>query len=121
MEIAFWEAITAIATVVTAIGGAIVASKKSSKKDKKAESNRILEEAKEELTTVRKDLEMKIKLVEIDLKNLKHDIAKDIEFIKETQASEIKVLGEKIQNLRDELRAQHADLVGLLSKLIENK
>jgi hypothetical protein len=33
--------------------------------------------------------------------------------------AEIKVLGEKIENLRIDLQAQHANLVGLLTRLVD--
>lgn len=117
-------AIGTAAAVVTAIGGAypiinhLIAKKK---RDKEKYRQDILDQAQEEMKKIEKSLEEKIAFLENEFQTQKQSIYKDFNFFKETHNSEIKALGEKIENLRNDLSQQHQALVGLLTKLVNNK
>lgn len=46
------------------------------------------------------------------------DIETELTYIKKHYSDELKILAEKIDTLRDELRSQNASLANLLSKII---
>lgn len=111
-----------IAGAIVTFGGAfhtIQKVRKSIREEKDAEMSKILREAKEEMALVRAELESKINETKIQLKNLEFNIGKDIDHIKEAHAQEIRILSDKIQSLRDELREQHVGILQLLNKLID--
>lgn len=91
------------------------------RKERDEYAAKILQTAKEEDSLLKAKLEARIEKIDAQLKNLELNINKDITHLKETYSTEIKVLGEKIETLRDELRNQHSQMVTLLSKLIESK
>lgn len=91
------------------------------KKDREEQEAKILQSAKEEDALVRTQLEAKIKAQEVEIANMKEIFAKDIDHLRETHSGQIANLGEKIEQLRDELRTQHGQMVDLLSKLIDNR
>lgn len=114
--------IMAISGTVTTVGGAWLVLQKifrSIKKARQEQSAKILQEAKEEVSRSKNRLEEKIRSLESDLGNLRDSVQKDIQHIKETHSAEIKNLGDKIEQLRDDLREQHAQILGLLGKMIE--
>lgn len=112
------------AGMVITLGTAILTVMKVNrtiKKDREEQEAKILQSAKEEDALVRSQLEGKIKAQEIEISNMKEIFAKDIEHLRETHSGQIANLGEKIEQLRDELRRQHTQMVDLLSKLIDNR
>lgn len=94
---------------------------KNFRKERDEYAAKILQTAKEEDSLLKAKLEARIEKIDLSLKNLEFNVNKDITHLKETYSAEIKVLGEKIETLRDELRNQHSQMVTLLSKLIDTK
>lgn len=124
MEMVSLSAILAVAGAFSAVGGAWLTYKKIQKDSKQeAEENaaKILLEAKEEDAKVKTELENKINTLKTQLENLESTVNKDLDHIRETYNGEIRNLGQKIEDLRSELRNQHGQLVQLLSKLIEHR
>jgi hypothetical protein len=114
----------AIAMAVTTIGGAWLTIRRISKdsaRQKEIHGAKILQAAKEADQALRLKLESRVHELENDLESLKDSVAKDIAHLRETYNGEIKFLGQKIEELRSEVRNQHGQLVQLLSKMIENK
>jgi hypothetical protein len=115
-------ALEAGAALVTAIGGlygavrAIIARSKRKREEHKQE---VLAMAKAELVLVKENLESKIRKLELELETQKISISKDFDHFTEVYNNEIKSLGEKIENLREDLSQQHQALVGLLTKLVD--
>ncbi len=89
------------------------------KKDK--EKQDILSQAKLELSRVEWDLNEKIKVLETELASTKESLSRDLGHLKEVYSAEIKVLGEKIEEIRQTLGQQHGQLVNLLTVLIDKK
>lgn len=113
-----------LGTGVAAVGGAVLTIQRifsNIKKKKDAYRKAILIEAKKELENVRDDLEAKIKQLEIELHNQKESVSKDLAHLKENYTTEIKALGEKIENLRQDLTLAHQSLVTLLTQLVNKK
>lgn len=122
MEVLTLGTVLAIAGVVTTLGTAYLTIRKiqsDSAKERDKERATILQEAKEEDAKVRKDLEGQIEALKAELKNLKENSEKDLEHLRETYNGEIRFLGQKIEELRSEVRNQHGQLVQLLTKMIE--
>ena len=92
---------------------------KEIKKSKEESSSKILEEAKQFDKEIKEKLEARIDLLENQLHNLEENVSKDLSHIKETQASEIKNLASKIDELREELRTGHSSLIQLLTRLVD--
>jgi tRNA G10 N-methylase Trm11 len=109
---------------VTALGGIYTTVKHLSHKSKEKKQKyreEILERAKEEAQKIEKSLENKIKNIEIELAAQKLSVSKDLSNFKEMHNAEVKVLGEKIESLRQDLMQQHQALVGLLTKLVNSR
>ena len=109
---------------ITTIGGAWLTIKKIARDAKKSEKERaaeILQEAKEADTATRLKMEAKYHDLEMKVKNLESSVEKDIGHLKETYNNEIKNLGQKIEELRSELRNQHGQLVQLLTEMVRDK
>ena len=122
MTIDLNTAVESFAGVVTAVGsvyGAVRHFMISSKRKRESYQQFILEKAKEELTKVELSLNDKIKVLELDLANHKESISNDIFHMKEVYNTEIKVLGQRIEELRQDLSQQHQGLVNLLTRLID--
>lgn len=118
-----WETIVALAGAISIIGGAYVTINKivdRQKKKKEEEAAAILAAAKAVLDTKEAMLDAKIKAVDERVEALEKSVAKDLSHIRETYNGEIRNLGQKVEDLRNELRNQHGSLVKLLTKLIEN-
>lgn len=116
--------IMSLAAVVSAVGGAYMTIRKivnDSEKHRKQHSAAILQSAKEADNTLKLSLEGRIHELETSLRDLRGDIDKDINHLKESYNTEIRNLGEKIENLRDELRQQHSGILTLLNKVIDKK
>lgn len=117
------EMVMGVAGATITLGTAYLTIKKilkSNKKDKEAEQAIILQEAKEHVAQVKRELETEITQVKLDLRNLEENITKDMAHLRETYNGEIRNLGQKIEDLRSELRNQHGQLVQLLTKMIEH-
>ena len=124
MNIDFSQLIMPAAGAVTAIGGAWLTVQKISKnikKERQAEAFRIIKDAEEKDIILKEKLETKIEKLESELDNLRSNVEKDLGHVKETYTNEIKNLGEKIEEIRDQLNSQHAQLLTFLTKLIEKK
>jgi polyhydroxyalkanoate synthesis regulator phasin len=109
---------------ITGLAGAYKAVRHISsrmKKSRESYKQDIIGQAKEEMGKIERSLEAKIKILEVELETQKLNVFKDFSHFKETHNSEIKVLGEKIENLREDLAAQHQSLVNLLTRLVDNK
>lgn len=109
---------------ITAVGGAYSLIRHmfyAAKSKKEQYKQDILKEAKEELSKVELSLNERIKSLEIELDNHKDNISKDLEHMREVYNAEIKVLGSKIDDLRQDLQAQHSSMVALLTKLVNSR
>lgn len=105
---------------------------KNFKHDQETFSAEIIQEAKEYTKSIEKDIiarrevfltEIRAQIDELEAKVDNQNIStqKDMTHLRETYNGEIRVLGGKIEDLRSELRNQHGQLVGLLSKMLENR
>lgn len=81
----------------------------------------ILNEAKKEVDAVQQILENRVKSMEVELALHKESMAKDLVHLKETYTAEMANLGQKIENLRNDIQQQHQALIGLLTRLISSK
>lgn len=114
----------AICSTIITLGTAYLTVRKiqaDNTKEREREAARILQEAKEEDAKNRKELEVQIDALSTALENLEISVNKDFDHIRETYNGEIRNLGQKIEDLRSELRNQHGQLVQLLTKMIDNR
>ena len=88
------------------------------KRKKEIYRQAIIDEAKAEMELVRLLLEEKIRKLEVELETQKEAVRKDLSHMSALYDAETKVLGEKIEALRQDLLQQHQSLVGLLTKLV---
>lgn len=56
-----------------------------------------------------------------EINRLEDSFNKDVSHIRETYNNEIRNLGHKIEELREEVRGQHSQLVTLLTKLVSER
>lgn len=92
---------------------------KNFKNDKKEFKAEIIQNAKEEDSKLKTEIEGKLNALQQELEALKESVNKDLGHMKETYNGEIRNLGEKIEDLRSELRKQHGSLVNLLTKMLD--
>ena len=78
----------------------------------------ILNLAKAEISRVKQSLESQIKELETELENQKVNVSKDFDNFRKAHNYEVSALGEKIEQLRDDLSQQHKALLDLLTKLV---
>lgn len=114
MIMTVFGAIAAIASFVLTIQKVT----KNAKQARMATEATILQEAKEEDKINRMELEGKITALETKLQALEESVEKDFSHVRETFNGEIRNLGQKIEDLRADLRNQHGQLVSLLTKMI---
>jgi hypothetical protein len=103
--------IVEISAGISVISGAYLKIRKiikHRKEQKDLERAAILQEAKEIAQKYKHELEAKIELLQ-----------KDLEHVKESYTSEVKFIGSRIEELRDEVRTQLSQIVILVSKLID--
>lgn len=93
---------------------------KDGEKSKKEQAAEILQAAKEEIALKEKDLAAKLAALDTRIENLEESVDKDLQHLRETYNGEIRNLGQKIEDLRSELRNQHTQMVALLTKMIDN-
>lgn len=120
MEIS-WEMIVSVCGAISVVGGAWLTIRKIQKdaRDKEQVSKaEILQAAKEELALKELALQNEIHEVKTRVENLEKSVEKDLAHMRETYNGEIRNLGQKIEDLRSELRNQHGQLVQLLTKMI---
>lgn len=119
-----YNTLMAIVGGIATLGGAIAAVQKvlnNIKKTRKEEGARILQEAKEEVSTARILLEAEIQELKLKFDNLKESMEKDLDHARQAHNTEIKNLGEKIESLQQELRIQYEGLMTIFSKMIDSK
>lgn len=119
-----YQSIMTVAGSIVTIGTAISIIQKIFRNVKKAREEynaQILQAAKEEISLARLKLEARIKDVEADLDTLKVSLSKDLDHVKETHNAELKNLGEKIEEVRSELRFQHTQILQLLTKMVDDR
>lgn len=124
MEITEFSTLLPTAGVLITIGSLYMTLRKiqkDSEKAKKEQAAEILQSAKEEIALKEKDLDLKITSAEARIDALEKSVEKDLAHLRETYNGEIRNLGSKIEELRSELRSQHSQMVGLLTKMIDNK
>lgn len=112
------------AGAITALGGAYHTIQRilaNYKVKKEAYRQQILDEATDQLNAAVTTLENKIKQVEDELAWQKESVARDLTVMKDSYNAEIKVLGQKLEELRQDLISQHSQLVGLLTKLVDTR
>lgn len=93
---------------------------KDAEKSKKEQAAEILQQAKEEIALKEKDLAAKLAALDTRIETLESSVEKDLQHLRETYNGEIRNLGQKIEDLRSELRNQHTQMVSLLTKMIDN-
>lgn len=114
--------LTIIGTLFSGIGALWVLKSRisiSREKEKKVHDAALLQIAKESDSTIKSNLESKIKELDNKLNLLKESTEKDISHLRETYNSELRFLGEKIEELRKEVHSQHGQLVSLLTKMVD--
>lgn len=119
-----YETLIPIAGAITTIGGAYLTMRqivKNANKDKELEKHKILQEAKDDVLMVKNKLESRIESLKAELKHLEANVEREFLHVRETYNSEIRNLGEKIEELRTELREQHKQMVALLTKMVESR
>lgn len=122
MDVSNFNALVPAAGIITTIGGAYMTVRKiarDAEKRKKEQVAEILHAAKEEDALVVAKLEAKIIALQTELSNLEANVNKDMDHLRETYNGEIRVLGEKIEDLRSDLKNQHGQLVQLLTEMIK--
>lgn len=103
---------------------------KAKEEAKQLEKAIIIQEAKEvahkhkvalesKIAFLEKDLEIKFSSLSQEIASVKESFEKDLTHVKESYTSEVKFLGNKIEELKDDLRSQMGQIVTLVSKLIE--
>lgn len=125
-----WEAILVVAGAVTAIGGSWLTVRKIQKdaetsREKHesvilAKSQAQVDKAMHERKLIQKEFEGRLSEIEQDMVAHKAAVEKDFAHVRETYNGEIRNLGQKIEDLRSELRNQHTQMVTLLTKMIDN-
>lgn len=116
---------TGIIAAIATTGGMIYTSYRhvtlgmAIKREKYRES--ILDQAKEEVAKVSVLLEDKIKKLEVELETQKQIVTNEFTHVKDTYNAEVRVLGQRIQELREDLAASTKSMLELLVKLVDSK
>lgn len=119
-----YQAFMPLAAAITAFGGAWLTIRKIAKDaaaSKKEHEKEFLRMAREEDILLKTKLEAKIEGLKVELKNLEFNVNKDMDHLRDTYNGEIRNLGQKIEELRSELKNQHGQLVQLLTEMIKKK
>lgn len=88
-------------------------------KGKTMQSEATLKLAKDADAVLKSKFEGKTHELETRIEAIKESTEKDIAHLKETYNNEIKYLGQKLDDLRNEVHSQHSQLVQLLTKMID--
>ena len=119
-----WAAIEAIGTALAAIYPIFIGFRHflgSFRKKREAHRDSILKQAGDEMNRIKEDLEGKIQVLRDELDTQKDKVSTELSHMKEIYGAEIKALGEKIENLRQDISQQHQSLVNLLTKLVDSR
>lgn len=113
-----------VGATITTLGTAWLTVRKIAKdatRAKKEQAAEILHAAKEEDALIKAKMDAKIETLKAQLANLEFNVNKDMDHLKETYNGEIRNLGQKIEELRSELKNQHGQLVSLLTEMIKKR
>jgi len=116
------QMILSIATGITVLGTAYLTARKIIKDSQASVAKReeeLMTQAKEHDQKLFLEIKSELEVLETKITNLEADFNKELSFVKEVHNNELKQLGEKIENLRDDLKVQHSNLLTLITKLIE--
>jgi hypothetical protein len=116
--------IASLAAMVSTVAGAYMKIRKINAdhtKQRKVAEAALLQKAKEEDAKIKAALESKIMALDAELSNFKESVEKDFSHVRETYNGEIRNLGDKIEDLRTELRGQFSQMVSLLTKMIDKE
>ena len=91
------------------------------RQEREAEAAKTLKAAKEADNAIKAAFDAKIQSLEAEYRNLKESVEKDFEHVKETHNGALANLGQKVEELREELRTSHSQLVALLSEMIKKQ
>lgn len=119
-----FQLIMPLAAAITAVGGAWLTIRKVAKdaaSSRKEQEKDFLRQAKEEDLLVKTKLDARIDALKTELRNLESNVNKDMDHLKDTYNGEIRNLGQKIEELRSELKNQHGQLVQLLTEMIKKR
>ena len=94
---------------------------KEAREEREEENTKTLKLALAEMERQVEKLELKIKACSDETENLRNSVDKEFEYVKSTYNSEIRNLGHKIEELREEVRNQPGQLVSLLTKLVSGR
>jgi glycerol-3-phosphate dehydrogenase len=122
MDMTDFHTVIPMASAVSVIGTAWLTIRKVAKdaaRQKKEQSAEILHAAKEADAKLKVEFESQLEALKMELHNLEMNVEKDMDHLKETYNGEIRVLGEKIEELRSDLKNQHGQLVQLLTEMIK--
>ena len=111
-------------SIIAGIGGAWLTFAKLKKMHTDEINTKISESANDHEKALRSEINLvgaKLELVKKDVQNLEDSMNKEIAYVKEAYKGEIKNLGEKIESLRSQVQEHHNQLIGLLTKLIQEK
>lgn len=92
---------------------------KDIKKEKEEENEKLLKRAMDEIENQKEMLDLKIDVCFEEVDALKEVVEKDMENLKSIYSNEIKNLSEKVKELREEVKAQNAQIITLLTKMLD--
>lgn len=95
--------------------------KRGFKDELESETSKAIQNAKDMAESDVKLLKLQIDNLSKEINRLDESFQKDVAHIRETYNSEIRNLGVKIEDLREEVRTQHSQLVTLLTKLVSER
>lgn len=114
------NAVLAFCGAVGVVGGAVLTVQKIINNIRRARKQRdleVLQKAKESIVSVKSEIQSEVD----DLKNELKLAEQEMGHLKETYNNEIKNLGTKIEELREQLRTEHGQLVQLLTKMVDSR
>lgn len=95
--------------------------KKEFNEDVEKQINAVKIGAEDDLKIEMRLMSTKIEALQKDMASMEASFQKDIDHIKSTYNNEIKNLGDKVEHLREEVRLQHTQILGLLTKMLGEK
>ncbi len=124
MTIDVSTAVGILAGAVTAFGGlytGVRALLAASRRRKAEYRQAILDEAQIEMDKIEASMQEQVRALAMELETQKSSVARDMDHMREIYNSELKVLGQKIDDLKQDLAAQHSSMVALLTKLVDSR
>ncbi len=95
--------------------------KASFREELREETDKAIEYARDAARNDVELLKVQVENLSKEINRLEDSFQKDVAHIRETYNNEIRNLGNKIEELREEVRGQHSQLVTLLTKLVSNR